>query len=204
MHNSNINNPKIKINSSPIINRNINESLNNNINLNILNNLKTPKTVKFSSQSVDFVNNILKKNNKNINQAQGGKSFTNDFYNQYYNKNNNSNNNTLEFLNNYFTAKNSYYNNLKEKEENKRNDAKINYNFYISKRPQDEEKSYFRKKIQKNEKKPINIKDNQGKIILIDKYNNVNQKEDEKSTIMSCGDTILDENEEIKGRNLPH
>ena len=204
VHNSNINNPKIKINSSPIINRNINKSLNNNINLNILNNLKTPKTVKFSSQSVDFVNNILKKNNKNINQAQGGKSFTNDFYNQYYNKNNNSNNNTLEFLNNYFTAKNSYYNNLKEKEENKRNDAKINYNFYISKRPQDEEKSYFRKKIQKNEKKPINIKDNQGKIILIDKYNNVNQKEDEKSTIMSCGDTILDENEEIKGRNLPH
>ena len=54
-----------------------------------------------------------------------------------------------------------------------------------------------------DEIKPFNLKENPNKNFLINKNNNL-CKEEEKITINTVENTILDENEEIIGRNLPH
>jgi hypothetical protein len=126
---------------------------------------------------------------KNI-RDQAGRTFTENFFKQ------NPNNN----INNYFTASSLYYNNYKGIN-NKKNDYKNN--FYKSKRPVDKENSLFRKRAKIDEIKPFNLKENHNKNFLINKNNNFS-KEEEKITINTVENTILDENEEIIGRNLPH
>ena len=199
VNNSTTNKSSIKLTKSPYCNKNIKKNPSKNLNINIVNKKKNNKTNNITSkdlfsQSIHFVNNILKDSNKietenNINQA--GKTYTNNFFKKYSNNNNNS---SLNYLNNYF-SNNTYFRN-KRNENNKRNEDSMNLNFYASKRPMDKDNTLFRKSLQKNEIKPINRNDR-----------NENQENDtikeEKKTI-NTENTILDENEEIIGRNIPH
>ena len=208
--NYNINKAKIKLNKTPIIKRNVNKSLNKNVNMSALSN-KKDSIYNLSTQSINYMNIIVKDNSKiesdkNINKA--GKTFTNNFFKKYSSSNsniNNTNKNNLNFLNNYFTASNAYLNNYREIINNSRkNDDKINFNFYTSKRPVDEGKTFFRKKNQKKETKPVNLQENRGINILINKNKDKKEEIKEDKMTIQTENTILDDNEEIRGRNLPH
>ena len=197
--NSNINKAKMKLNNTPIIKRNINKNLCKSINISSLTNKKDSND-NVSKQSICFINSIINdnnkmENNKNINKA--GKTFSNNFFKKYSNSNNN-----INFLNNYFTTSNVYLNNYKEiiNNNNRKNGDKINFNFYASKRPIDEGKTFFRKKNKRKEIKLENRRDNKGINVLLNKNND---KKEEKKTI-TTENTILDDNEEIRGRNIPH
>ncbi len=196
VNNSAINKAKLSLNNSPL-NRNIKNISNKNININFLKQERSNKNNLYS-QSLNFLNNILKENNKiendrNINQA--GKTFSNTFFKKYSNNNNTNN------LNNYFTNSNNNiaFNNHKGYE-NQKSDDKINFNFYSSKRPTDKEHTFFRKKNQKRDFNNINNNENKCKNNFINKKIEIKE---EKKTINS-ENTILDENEEIIGRKLPH
>ena len=197
VNNSVNNKSKIKLNNSPYYNKSINKSLSKNLNINILNkNDNNTKTNNLFSQSINFANNIIKDRNKiesDKNSDQAGKTFTNNFFKKYSN-----NNNSINYLNNYFTTTNNNYYKNKRNEINKRNDENMTVNFYASKRPLDKENTFFRKSMQKNE---IKSKDNQSINSLIN--NKKDTITEEKKTI-NTENTILDENEEIIGRNLPH
>ena len=189
VNNSIVNKGKIKLNNS-YNNRKIN---NKNLNINILNKQKNTN-YNLPIQSTYFMNNILKENNnyqndKNINHA--GKTFTNNFFKNKNNKNNK--------MNNYFTSHTTYFNNYKGIDLSKKNEDKNSV--FTSKRPSEKENSNFYTKIKNDKKHPINLKNNQINNKIINK--NLNDEE-EKLTINSKDNTILDENEEIKGRNIPH
>ena len=196
--NANINKAKMKLNNTPIIKRNIGKNLCKSINISSLTNKKDSKD-NMSKQSICFINSIINnnkmENNKNINKA--GKTFSNNFFKKYSNSNNNVN-----FVNNYFTTSNAYLNNYKEiiNNNNRKNGDKINFNFYASKRPKDEGKTFFRKKNKRKEIKPESRRDNKAINVLINKNDD---KIEEKKTI-TTENTILDDNEEIRGRNIPH
>ena len=204
VNNSALNQTKRQLNTSPYANKNRNiASLNKKRNISVLTCLTTQKSgnINSTTQSVNFLNNILKETNKieldrSMNNA--GKTFTNNFFKKY--TNNNNKNNNLNYLNNYFTASNNFLNKTRFIENN-RNGEKINLNYYASKRPVDKEKTFFRKKAQNNGIKPVNLKENKAINSIINK-NDDNQKED-KNTI-TTENTILDDNEEIIGRNIPH
>ena len=170
----------------------------NNINFNFNPSFINVKELN-KQNSINYDSNIstLKDSNSNNNiqidkniRDQAGRTFTENFFKQ------NSNNNK----NNYFIASSLYFNNYKGIN-NKKNDYKKN--FYKSKRPLDKENSLFRKRMKIDEIKPFNLKENPNKNFLINKNNNL-CKEEEKITINTVENTILDENEEIIGRNLPH
>ena len=185
---------KMKMNS----NGNSNNFNKNNINFNFNPSFINVKELN-KQNSINYDSNIstLKDSNSNNNiqidkniRDQAGRTFTENFFKQ------NSNNNK----NNYFIASSLYFNNYKGIN-NKKNDYKKN--FYKSKRPLDKENSLFRKRMKIDEIKPFNLKENPNKNFLINKNNNL-CKEEEKITINTVENTILDENEEIIGRNLPH
>lgn len=185
---------KMKLNR----NGNSNNFNKNNINFNFNPSIINVKELN-KQNSINYDSNIstLKDSNSNNNiqidkniRDQAGRTFTENFFKQ------NSNNNK----NNYFIASSLYFNNYKGIN-NKKNDYKKN--FYKSKRPLDKENSLFRKRMKIDEIKPFNLKENPNKNFLINKNNNL-CKEEEKITINTVENTILDENEEIIGRNLPH
>ena len=185
---------KMKLNR----NGNSNNFNKNNINFNFNPSFINVKELN-KQNSINYDSNIstLKDSNSNNNiqidkniRDQAGRTFTENFFKQ------NSNNNK----NNYFIASSLYFNNYKGIN-NKKNDYKKN--FYKSKRPLDKENSLFRKRMKIDEIKPFNLKENPNKNFLINKNNNL-CKEEEKITINTVENTILDENEEIIGRNLPH
>ena len=70
------------------------------------------------------------------------------------------------------------------------------------KRPIDKEKQIFRKRKPTEEVKPIILKDNSEMNTL----KNISYKEEEEKTITinNTENTILDEDEELIGRNIPH
>ena len=191
----------MKITNTPNNNRNINKSLDKNTNINVLSYQKTSKN-NISNQSINYMNNIIKDNNKiDIDKSisNAGKTFTQTFFKKY---SDNKNCNNLKYLNNYFSASNNILNNYRKlNESNKNINDKINYNYnyYASKRPLDRDNNIFRKKVQKIEKKPSNIKEGINEIL--NKRIDI-QKEDKKT--INTENTILNENEEIIGRNLPH
>ena len=201
VNNAKINKSKMKITNTPNNNRNINKSLDKNTNINVLSYQKTSKN-NISNQSINYMNNIIKDNNKiDIDKSisNAGKTFTQTFFKKY---SDNKNCNNLKYLNNYFSASNNILNNYRKlNESNKNINDKINYNYnyYASKRPLDRDNNIFRKKVQKIEKKPSNIKEGINEIL--NKRIDI-QKEDKKT--INTENTILNENEEIIGRNLPH
>ena len=185
---------KMKMNS----NGNSNNFNKNNINFNFspsiinVNELHKQKSTNYDSNISTLKDSNSNKNiqiDKNI-RDQAGRTFTENFFK--LNQNNN--------INNYFTANSLYYNNFKGIN-NKKNDYKNK--FYKSKRPLDKENSLFRKRAKIDEIKPFNLKENHNINFLINKNSNFS-KEEEKITINTVENTILDENEEIIGRNLPH
>ena len=196
VHNSAVNKSKFSFNNSPIGKRSINNSLKKSLNINVINKEAKSKN-NIYSQSLNFLNSILQENKKIENErniTQAGKTFSNTFFKKY------STNNSANNLNNYFTNYSIYPKNHQDYENNKKNDYKINFNFYSSKRPTDKEYTFFRKKIQKNEIDPMNNNENKGINTLIKKKTEL--KEENKTIITE--NTILDENEEIVGRKLPH
>ena len=78
---------------------------------------------------------------------------------------------------------------------------------YASKRPLDKENTFFRKKTQINEKKNENINKKNINLNMSKDINGlINEKispREEKKTI-TIESTILDENDELIGRNIPH
>ena len=207
VNNTENNKNKIKLNNSPFIHRNVNKSINKKVNINVLNKQKATNN-DLTSESINYMNNIIKDNNflqteKNINQA--GKTFTSNFFKKYSNFNNHNYSN----INNFYSVKNNvYFNNRKVIEtNNKKNEDKNNFNFYASKRPLDKENTFFRKKIQINEKKNENINKRNINLNMSKDINGlINEKispREEKKTI-TIESTILDENDELIGRNIPH
>ena len=168
-------------------NNNIINNLNTNptsINLNILSNLNSNN---YKSNIFNLKTNSNDLNDRNIN-GQVERTFTTNI--DIRNKNNN--------MANYFNSNSSYFNKYKGI-----NNQKIanKQNYYTSKRPIDKENNLFRKKIKNNEIKPISLKENKNKIM---NRNSNLIKEEEKITINTIDNTILDENEEKIGRNIPH
>ena len=196
VNNSDIN--KNKMNSSPFNNRKLNKSINKKLDLNVIN--KKNKTKKdLYTESINFMNRIIKDNiqtDKNFNRS--GKTYSSNFFKKNSNDYSNSNQ-----INNFFSINNNiYFNNHKPFEiNNKKNEDKNNYNLYSSKRQPNKENVLFRRRrIQKNEIKNLNLNENNDLNSLNNKKNN--PKEENKTIISE--NTILDENDEIMGRNIPH
>ena len=207
--NSEDNKRKAKIHCSPKKNH---KTHNKSLNKRSINNVKMTKTQNstkndLTAQSINYMNNVIKDNNflqTDKNNSKAVKTFTINFFNKYTNNNNNYNN--YNKINTFFSVNNNnYFNNHKEIESrNKKNEDKINFNFCASKRPSDKDSSLFRKRTQKIENKLININinlNNEKKdLSLISKK--LSPREEKKT--ITTENTILDENEEIIGRNLPH
>ena len=201
-----INQPRVRsisLNNAIKKNKKNNNDNSNNINKNNINFKFSPSIINLNvllkQKSTNYDYNIFTKkesnNNKNIQvdkniNGQEGRTFTENFFKK------NPNNN----INNYFTTSSLYFNNYTGIN-NKKNDDKTN--FYKSKRPVDKENGLFRKRTKIEEIKPLNLKENHDINFLINKNNSL-VKEEEKITINTVENTILDENEEIIGRNLPH
>jgi len=184
-----VNNLKHKGQNKISINNNINNNLKPNpttINLNILS--------KQNSKNYETNNFNLKTNNNDINNKnisnQSGRTFTESY--KIRSKNNNN-------MASYLVPSSSYFNKYKGINKKKNNDKQ---NFYTSKRPIDKENNLFRKKTKNNEVKPISLKENKNKNILMNRNTSL-LKEKEKITINTIDNTILDENEEKIGRNIP-
>jgi len=145
------------------------------------------------------MNRIIKDNiqtDKNFNRS--GKTYSSNFFKKNSNDYSNSNQ-----INNFFSINNNiYFNNHKPFEiNNKKNEDKNNYNLYSSKRQPNKENVLFRRRrIQKNEIKNLNLNENKD---LNSLNNKKNSPREENKTIIS-ENTILDENDEIMGRNIPH
>jgi fermentation-respiration switch protein FrsA (DUF1100 family) len=182
-----VNNLKNKGKNQKRTNNNIISNLNTNptsINLNILSNLNSNN---YKSNIFNLKTNYNDMNDRNIN-SQVERTFTENYYKK--NKNNN--------MANYFISNSSYFNKYKGIKNQKNADKQ---NYYTSKRPIDKENNLFRKKSKNNEIKPISLKENKNKLM---NRNSSLIKEEEKITINTIDNTILDENEEKIGRNIPH
>ena len=202
VNNSDVSKKKTKIHCSPMRSHKNNKSSNkrgiNNAKLMNIN-INTTKN-QLTTQSINFMNSVIKDNNflqseKNINKA--GKTFTTNFFNKY------ANNSNYNKINNFFSNNNNiYFNNHKGYETNsKKNEDKINFNFYASKRPLDKDNTLFRKKTQINDKSQNGKINNEKKdLSLLGKK--ITPREEKKT--ITTENTILDEDEEIIGRNLPH
>jgi pimeloyl-ACP methyl ester carboxylesterase len=162
------------------------------------------KSVNNYSYSKSLAINNLKKSNienernlNNINYA--GKTFQTFFFNPTSdNKQKHSNN--INNINKRFNSSNVLFNNYRGIDPKKIGEDKNN--FYAVKRPLDKQKQIFKKRQPTEELKPIIIKENNDKNLL----RNISFKEEEEKTITinNTENTILDENEELIGRNIPH
>jgi hypothetical protein len=173
---SSINRSKINRSNSLIVNKNM-----------IILNRK--KSVNFDQPlPKDNLINLLDGNNNLQTENNKEKDFVDNFF-----KNKNLNN---KILNNFMAKNHIHFNNFKRKDVlEKQEDKKI---IYASKRPIDKENELFRKKAKKIE---INLKREEVKHnIALKSVNHIN--EDNKS-INITENTILDENEELIGRNIP-
>ena len=202
----------IKIRSSSVDNDTIKKDLYKNLNKSI-NNFSYAKSLAinnnnkfdlYTSQNINQINERNKNNINNINDINMslvGKTFTHLFFNPNMNnrlKNsinlNNANTNT------HFNSSNVYFNNHRGNE-NKKNREERSNNFYAIKRPLDKQKPLFIKRKSTEEVKPIILKDYSEKNSL----KNISKGEEEDATIINnTENTILDENEELIGRNVPH
>ena len=199
----------IKIRSASVDNDNINNNMKKNLNK-INNNFPFAKSLSINtkndlyiSQNLNFEKegnkNKLSNNNININNL-AGKTFSSFFFNPSINiKARNSNN--LNNAANHFNSTNIYFNNFRGNDNKKKGDERHN-NFYAVKRPLDKQKQLFRKKKSNEEIKPILLKEYDEK----NKLKNISSMEEEEKTITinDTENTILDENEELIGRNVPH
>ena len=186
----------IKIRSASVDNEVIKKDLNKNINRSINN---------FSYTKSLIINN-LKDNNienqRNLNNIDlAGKTFTSFFLNQKQNNNiqkisNNINNNTYKS----FKSSKVLFNNHRGID-NKKNVNDIN-NFYAVKLPLEKQKQIYRKRKPTEEVKPIILKET-NEISTLKKRANI-EEEEKTITINNTDNTILDENEESIGRNIPH
>ena len=186
----------IKIRSASVDNEVIKKDLNKNINRSINN---------FSYTKSLIINN-LKDNNienqRNLNNIDlAGKTFTSFFLNQKQNNNiqkisNNINNNTYK----NFKSSKVLFNNHRGID-NKKNVNDIN-NFYAVKLPLEKQKQIYRKRKPTEEVKPIILKET-NEISTLKKRANI-EEEEKTITINNTDNTILDENEESIGRNIPH
>jgi len=192
--NSANNKPKIKSNTSNLIQKKLTHNLYNSINLNTIKkeNEKT-KEKDVGTQSAVLLDNFLKEANARTNKKiePAGKTFSGNFFTKYSGKK------TVNNLKKYFGDKKPYLNGDKDIQDNIKNEKKINFNFYWSKRPLDKENTFFRKRTENLEVNP-NIIDENKKFIF-------NKKEkEEKKTINSTENTIFDDDDEQRGRNVPH
>ena len=186
----------IKIRSSSVDNQIINKDFNKNLNSSI-NNFSYAKSLVFNNFKDNNIENPKSKNNIDI----AGKTFTSFFINQKQNNNmlKNSNNITNNGYKNFNSTK-VLFNNHRGID-NKKNVNEIN-NFYSVKRPLEKQKPIYRKRKPTEEVKPIILKETNEISTL---KNRLNREEEEKTiTINNTDNTILDENEESIGRNVPH
>ena len=186
----------IKIRSSSVDNQIINKDFNKNLNSSI-NNFSYAKSLVFNNFKDNNIENPKSKNNIDI----AGKTFTSFFINQKQNNNmlKNSNNITNNIYKNFNSTK-VLFNNHRGID-NKKNVNEIN-NFYSVKRPLEKQKPIYRKRKPTEEVKPIILKETNEISTL---KNRLNREEEEKTiTINNTDNTILDENEESIGRNVPH
>ena len=186
----------IKIRSSSVDNQIINKDFNKNLNRSI-NNFSYAKSLVFNNFKDNNIENPKSKNNIDI----AGKTFTSFFINQKQNNNmlKNSNNITNNAYKNFNSTK-VLFNNHRGID-NKKNVNEIN-NFYSVKRPLEKQKPIYRKRKPTEEVKPIILKETNEISTL---KNRLNREEEEKTiTINNTDNTILDENEESIGRNVPH
>jgi hypothetical protein len=162
------------------------------------------KSVNNYSYSKSLAINNLKKSNieneRNLNNINfAGKTFQTFFFNPTSdNKQKHSNN--INNINKRFNSSNVLFNNYRGIDPKKIGEDKNN--FYAVKRPLDKQKQIFKKRQPTEELKPIIIKENNDKNLL----RNISFKEEEEKTITinNTENTILDENEELIGRNIPH
>ena len=143
--------------------------------------------------------NLLINNENNINYNNmnlAGKTFTSLFFNPTSNKPKTSNN--VNKSNNYFNSTNLNFNNTREIDNNKKDNE--SGRFYAVKRPIDKQNNIFKKRKPFEGVKPIILKND------YDNNNNIDNKEEEEKTINMnyTENTILDEDEEMIGRNIPH
>ena len=186
----------IKIRSASVDNEVIKKDLNKNINRSI-NNFSYTKSLIFNNLKDNNIEN--QRNLNNIDLA--GKTFTSFFLNQKQNNNiqkisNNINNNTYKS----FKSSKVLFNNHRGID-NKKNVNDIN-NFYSVKRPLEKQKQIYRKRKPTEEVKPIILKET-NEINTLKKRTNI-EEEEKTITINNTDNTILDENEESIGRNIPH
>ena len=184
----------------------IKKDLYKNINKSI-NNFSYAKSLAFNSNKYDLytsqnINRVNERNKNNINDINlnlVGKTFNHLLFNPSMNsKIKNSYN--LNNANNHFNSSNVLFNNFRGNENNKNGEERSN-NFYAIKRPLDKQKQLFKKRKPTEEVKPIILKDYSEKNSL----KNISKGEEEEVTIVNnTENTILDENEELIGRNVPH
>lgn len=174
----------------PSVNRyNINKSNSFSVSKNmiILNRKKSVNYDQPLRQNI-LINDIIKGNTNYQTQNNKEKAFVNNFFK---NKKTDTNN-----LNNFFTNTHIYFNNYKKKDIfEKKEDKKI---IYASKRPIDKENELFRKKAKKVE---IKLKREDVKHNLA--FKSVSPLNEDNKSMNITENTILDENEELIGRNLP-
>ena len=186
----------IKIRSASVDNEVIKKDLNKNLNRSI-NNFSYTKSLIFNNLKDSNIEN--QRNLNNIDLA--GKTFTSFFLNQKQNNNiqkisNNINNNTYKS----FKSSKVLFNNHRGID-NKKNVNDIN-NFYAVKLPLEKQKQIYRKRKPTEEVKPIILKET-NEISTLKKRANI-EEEEKTITINNTDNTILDENEESIGRNIPH
>ena len=191
----------IKLRSASVDNQNIKKDLNKNINRSI-NNFSYAKSLVLNNIKDKNIENPRNVNNIDINLA--GKTFTSFYLNQKSNNNNNkqknSNNNVINTYNR-FNSTNVLFNNFRGGNDNKKNKDERN-NFYAVKKPLEKQKQIYRKRKPTEEVKPIILKETNE----INALRNISNREEEEKTITinNTDNTILDENEESIGRNIPH
>ena len=186
----------IKIRSASVDNEFIKKDLNRNINRSI-NNFSYAKSLLFNNLKDSNIEN--QRNINNIDLA--GKTFTSFFLNQKQNNNIQKISNNIN-INKYknFNSSKVLFNNHRGID-NKKNANDIN-NFYSVKRPLEKQKQIYRKRKPTEEVKPIILKET-NEINTLKKRTNI-EEEEKTITINNTDNTILDENEESIGRNIPH
>ena len=179
----------VSVNISSINRSKINRSNSLTINKNMII-LNRKNSVNYDQPlSKDLIMNNLKKGNNNY-QTEDNKEkhFVDKFFK---NKKSDTKN-----LNNFFINSHFYFNNFKKKDiSDRKEDKKI---IYESKRPIDKENELFRKKAKKIESK---LKREEVKQNFALK--SINPLNEEKKSLNISENTILDENEEAIGRNIP-
>jgi hypothetical protein len=152
--------------------------------------LNRKKSINFDQPSTKdiLIKDILKGNNNFQTENNKEKDYVDNFF--MNNKSNNKN------LNNFLAKNHIHFNNFKKKDVlEKKEDKKI---IYASKRPIDKENDLFRKKAKK-----IEIKLKREEVKHNFALKTVNQINGDNKSINNTENTILDENEEAIGRNIP-